>query len=55
MSALGRPATILAGLALTGAATTYTVRNSSADFSKASLSAAEVDANGKPVASKPKL
>lgn len=55
MSAIARPATILAGLAVTGAATTYTMRNSTADFSAAALSASETDSVGRPVVPKAKL
>lgn len=55
MSAIARPATILAGLVVAGAATTYTVRSSNTDFSAASLAAADIDAAGKTVGVKPKL
>ncbi|KAM0716267.1 hypothetical protein Q7P37_007712 [Cladosporium fusiforme] len=55
MSAIARPATILAGLAVTGAATTYTVRNSAAPFGSPALAASETDSVGRPVVPKAKL
>lgn len=55
MSALARPATILAGLAVTGAATTYTLRNNNVEFAPSALAAAETDSVGRPVVPKAKL
>jgi hypothetical protein len=55
MPALARPLTILAGLAVAGTATTYTVRSKNSDFSASSLAAADLDAAGKAVGVKPKL
>lgn len=55
MSALARPTTILAGLAVAGAATTFTARNKATDFAPASMASAEIDAAGKPVVPKAKL
>lgn len=55
MSAIARSATILGGLAVAGAATTYTVRSKNSDFSAASLAAADIDAAGKAIGVKPKL
>lgn len=55
MSAIARPATVLAGLAVTGAATTYTLRNKNVDFSAPSLAAAETDSVGRPTVPKAKL
>lgn len=55
MSAIARPATILAGLLVAGTATTYSVRSNNTDFSAASLAAADIDAAGKALGVKPKL
>ena len=56
MSAIARPATILAGLLVAGTATTYTVRSKNSDFSAASLAASDMDAAASAAGvSKPKL
>lgn len=55
MSAIAKPVTILASLAVAGAAATFTASNSKTDFSPASLLASETDAAGKPIAPKAKL
>lgn len=54
MSAILKSATILSGLALTGAAAYSTTKRSSTDFSPAATLASEFDASGKAL-SKPKL
>lgn len=54
MSAILKSATILSGLALTGAAAYSTTQRSSTDFSPAASLASEHDASGKGL-SKPKL
>lgn len=54
MPAILKSATILSGLALTGAAAYSTTKRSSSDFSPAATMASEIDASGK-APSKPKL